>query len=271
MNVETKKWMLALTLGATVAALTGCGTVSKQVASDGSKAETIVFPDAKEARPKGGIFPSLDNLRKIESGVTKAQVQNLLGPPHFHEGIWDVREWDYLFNFRKDGQVLVCQYKVLFDKDKVARSFYWSPESCADLLKHKHAEPMKPKELKEPLRLSADALFDFDRADLKPQGRERLAGLLDQLRTASEVQNIRVVGYTDRIGSDSYNMKLSEHRAETVRDYLTSNGMASAAIQVEGRGKADPVVDCKNNMHRAELIACLAPNRRVELTGVAKP
>jgi outer membrane protein OmpA-like peptidoglycan-associated protein len=209
---------------------------------------------------------------RIQPGTTKAPIQNLLGPPHFNEGVWAVREWDYLFNFRQNGGVITCEYKVLFDHDHVAHSIYWSPDSCAALLAPPPmaVQEAPPPVLKEPLRLSADALFDFNRAELKPEGREQLSGLLQQLRAASQVEQLRITGYTDRIGSDSYNLALSQRRAESVRDYLAANGVPADAMQVEGRGKADPVAECPDGGRRADLIACLAPNRRVEISGIAK-
>ncbi|MGC1547054.1 MAG: OmpA family protein [Rhodanobacter sp.] len=270
MNAAMSKWMVATALCVVASALAGCGTVSRHVAKDGSGAESIVFPDAKAARPKDGTFPSLDNLRLIGSGMTKAQIQSLIGPPHFNEGVWGVREWDYLFNFRKDHEVVACQYKVLFDTDKIARSFYWSPASCAAMLEQAKPVVIAPSPMK-PVRLSADALFDFNSSHLKPAGRDRLAELLQQLRSASQVQDLRVIGYTDRIGSDSYNLLLSRRRAEAASDYLIGHGISASDIKVEGRGKVDPVKECPDSESRKDLIACLAPNRRVEISGFAKP
>ena len=273
MRAVNTKWMIAMLLPVALAMLAGCGTLSKDVANDGTGAQTLVWPDASHARPKGGTYPSIDALRRIQVGTTKAQIQNLLGPPHFNEGVWGVREWNYLFNFRQNGGVITCEYKVLFDHDHVAHSIYWSPDSCAALLAPPPMavqEAPPPPVLKEPLRLSADALFDFNRAELKPEGREQLAGLLQQLRAASQVEQLRITGYTDRIGSESYNLALSQRRAESVRDYLAANGVSADAMQVEGRGNADPVAECPDGGSRADLIACLQPNRRVEISGIAK-
>jgi OOP family OmpA-OmpF porin len=73
-----------------------------------------------------------------------------------------------------------------------------------------------------------------------------------------------ITGYTDRLGSDKYNQKLSERRATAVKDYLVGKGVAANRLKAEGKGKANPVVQC-NNKKRADLIACLEPNRRVEV------
>ena len=90
-----------------------------------------------------------------------------------------------------------------------------------------------------------------------------------QVQPASEVQRIEVVGYTDRIGSASYNQALSQRRAEAVRRALVDGGVAAEAIRAEGRGDAEPLVQCDQRSQPA-LIACLAPNRRVQISGRAR-
>ena len=118
----------------------------------------------------------------------------------------------------------------------------------------------------EPIRLSADALFAFNSAELTNDGRESLGQFMQEVLVASQLQDILVVGYTDRIGSDRANLTLSKKRAQAVQGYLVQGGVPEAAIRSEGRGSANPVVTCANKDHRA-LIACLFSNRRVELSG----
>lgn len=117
--------------------------------------------------------------------------------------------------------------------------------------------------------MSADTLFDFNRATIKPEGRamlDRLAADVGQLK----LDLVLVYGYTDRIGSDSYNLKLSQQRATAVQKYLQSRGV-KADIIAEGRGKAKPVTGdtCKGSKVTNKLIECLAPDRRavVEIIG----
>lgn len=114
--------------------------------------------------------------------------------------------------------------------------------------------------------LSGDALFAFDTgevADIKPAGRAALDALARKLDAPErQAQAVHVVGYSDRLGSESYNRKLSELRAASVRDYLVAQGIAGDRITVEGRGNADPLVTCSERS-RAALVECLAPNRRV--------
>ncbi|WP_430391629.1 OmpA family protein [Dyella sp. 20L07] len=252
----------------------GCSSTPSHSSGDGASA--VIFPDPAHSTMPEGEFVNVENLRKVAPGMSKEQLQDLLGAPHFDEGVFGVKRWNYLFDFRKadgSGQFFQCQYQIVFDKNKLADQFYWKPETCKAVLENHVAPPApvapQPASLGETIRLSSDALFDFDKADLTVKGHQQLDQLLETVRSASQVQNILIVGYTDRLGSDSYNLALSQRRAASVREYLVDNGVPAAAIQIEGRGKANPVVDCPNTA-RAKLIVCLAPNRRVELSGVAR-
>lgn len=110
--------------------------------------------------------------------------------------------------------------------------------------------------------LSADALFAFGKARLKSADNAELDALADKLKAASQIDSVQVLGYTDRIGSEQANQKLSAQRAEAVRDYLAAHGVPAGVIRTEGRGAADPVAGCPDQKG-GKLIACLAPNRRV--------
>jgi OOP family OmpA-OmpF porin len=90
----------------------------------------------------------------------------------------------------------------------------------------------------------------------------KLDEVADALRQDPSVTSVQITGYTDRIGPDGYNLKLSQRRAEAVKTYLAGKGIDSGRLSAVGKGKADPVVQC-NDRNRAELIKCLEPNRRV--------
>lgn len=124
--------------------------------------------------------------------------------------------------------------------------------------------------------LLTDTLFKFDKSgveDMIPGGMQRLNDVAQRLRAYKSIQTLTVFGYTDRLGSDEYNDKLSEARAKTVQVYLESLGVKSGAAVAQGKGKRDAVrKDCSANLSREQLIVCLQPDRRVtiEVTGVAK-
>ena len=121
--------------------------------------------------------------------------------------------------------------------------------------------------------LSSDVLFAFGKSTLKPEGVAALNTLYQQIVDVQPKDGSAVVvGYTDRIGSDAYNLKLSEARARTVADFLVGKGLPAGKVAIEGRGEANPVTgtQCNGIKAKAQLIACLAPDRRVEVrvTGV---
>jgi OmpA-OmpF porin, OOP family len=117
------------------------------------------------------------------------------------------------------------------------------------------------------ITLATKALFDFDKAVLKPEGKAAIdTEVINKLRDVNKLELVLVTGHTDRIGTQAYNQRLSERRANTVRDYLVSRGVARDKIETLGMGKTQPVpgVVCEQK-NLKELIACLAPNRRVEV------
>jgi len=118
----------------------------------------------------------------------------------------------------------------------------------------------------EKYTVSAEALFDFDKYVLKPQGIAALQNLGAQIRSQGlRVKDIDITGHTDSIGSDAYNMRLSERRAMAVRNFLVSEGVNSSIIGVSGMGERQPVASNDTAEGRAL-------NRRVEvLVGTARP
>lgn len=132
------------------------------------------------------------------------------------------------------------------------------------------ALPPPPPPLPAPMRVtfSAESLFDFDQATVKPGGRQALDKLAGDLR-GIQYDTVQVTGHTDRLGPRDYNQRLSTRRAEAVSAYLVqSGGIPAARISAKGVNGADPVTrpdDCKGSKPTAALIACLQPDRRVEV------
>jgi outer membrane protein OmpA-like peptidoglycan-associated protein len=87
-----------------------------------------------------------------------------------------------------------------------------------------------------------DVLFDFNKYSLKPEARERLAKVSGIIEAYPGLK-LEVEGHTDSIGSDEYNLQLSDKRADSVRAYLISNGVRPDSVTAEGLGKADPIAD----------------------------
>lgn len=130
--------------------------------------------------------------------------------------------------------------------------------------------PLAPVPPPMPMKvtLSADSLFDFDKASVMPSGKQRLDEFVADLQGV-DFDVITVTGHTDRIGSHVYNMKLSTRRADAVSAYLVdSAGIPASKIVTKGVNGAEPVTkpgDCVGKQVSKPLIACLQPDRRVEL------
>lgn len=120
----------------------------------------------------------------------------------------------------------------------------------------------------ETIVLESDTLFAFGRGDyagLQQRGQQRLDELAQRLLNTTDLGNIMITGHADPIGNESTNQRLSLERAMTVRQYLVGKGVPAGLIEASGEGSERPLVNCDMDQPRAELIACLAPNRRVEI------
>ncbi len=126
----------------------------------------------------------------------------------------------------------------------------------------------KPGEPKKPaiVTLVWTEQFEYNKMTLTPETRAKLdSDIVPKLRDFAEIRYINVNGHADHLGSPQYNQQLSEKRAEAVRAYLVSKGADAAKVEVFGFGKTLPVKSCRDEKKRNTLIACLAPNRRVQI------
>jgi OOP family OmpA-OmpF porin len=132
------------------------------------------------------------------------------------------------------------------------------------------AAPLAPPPVIEKVAIATDVLFEFDSATLLPGGKKKLDEVADSAQGA-DVDRVVIVGHADRIGSEDYNQKLSEKRADAVRTYLSQKGADEQRIEAEGHGKAEPVTgnECDKlgapRKSNSKLVACLQPDRRVEI------
>ena len=126
--------------------------------------------------------------------------------------------------------------------------------------------PPAPRPVAEKLTLDADTLFDFDKATLRPAGRDALDTFVTKLGDISP-ETIMTIGHADRIGSVRYNQRLSEQRVASVKDYMVSKGVEPGRIYTEGKGETQPTTKAEDCVgpKSAKLIACLQPDRRVDI------
>lgn len=149
------------------------------------------------------------------------------------------------------------------DRELCWRDNFWTPATgvpgCDGVPVAEAAAPAAPvvAPTVTKVTLNADTFFDFDKSNLKPEGRQVLDQVAAQVRSI-DLETIIATGYTDSIGTDAYNLKLSERRANTVKQYLIEQGVPADRIYTEGKGKADPIATNKTREGRAQ-------NRRVEI------
>lgn len=120
----------------------------------------------------------------------------------------------------------------------------------------------------EKFTLSGDALFALNKATINPSALWRLDELVGNIKKMETLEEVVLVGHTDRLRGDGHperNQLLSEQRAESIRQYLIGKGIPADKIHASGAGSTQPIVECSSKLGKAKLIACLQPNRRVEI------
>ncbi len=115
----------------------------------------------------------------------------------------------------------------------------------------------------EKVTLASTDLFDLNKATLK-KASPQLEQIAKTLTLHPEISSVVVTGYTDRLGKPAHNLELSQQRADNVKAFLVSHGVAPARIRAIGMGSANPVSSCPK-MSRAKAIKCLEADRRVEI------
>ena len=114
-----------------------------------------------------------------------------------------------------------------------------------------------PASVKQSITIQAEALFDFDKSVVKPAGKQSLDDAVAKMKGV-DLEVVIATGHTDSIGTDAYNQKLSERRANAVKAYLVSKGVPANKITTIGKGETQPVASNKTKEGRAK-------NRRVDV------
>ena len=220
-------------------------------------------PNKRESNVKYGLglqYAFTESLG-MRAEVERYRINDAVG----NKGDIDLVSLGLVYRFGRSAPVYIARATV--------------PEPVAPALRATAPEPVAPAPAAQPaivapppppmrVTFSADALFDFDKATVKPEGKQALNKFAADVR-GTKFDVITVTGHTDRIGSDAYNMKLSTRRAEAVKSYLVDPaGLPAAKITARGAGESSPVTrpgDCKGTKTTKPLIACLQPDRRVDV------
>lgn len=252
---------------ATVLVLTGCASPSNSDRTELGDADDG-FPALADNWYNGGQFVDPDSVLRIAEGQSKEQVRQLIGNPHYAEGFFGVREWNYVFNLYtgNGNEYLTCQYQVHYGDDMTLESTRWRNAQCPTLLIPIEVEEIAAEPREEKLTLSGDVLFDFDSDTLTLEGQRTVDQVTQAITNDFVNPSVFIAGYTDRFGNEAYNLALSNSRAETVGARMATQGVRRSNIMTAGHGMADPVVDCPGRIATPSVTECLRPNRRVEIT-----
>ena len=186
-----KKSILSALGLAGILLFSGCSThISDNIPDDGiMQWDDVKFPDLNKTWIDAPTHPNAENLGKVEKGMSKDQVYFLIDHPQYAEGLYGVREWDYVFNLKKKAgdPDKICQFKIIFDKDYRVGSTFYNPKGCADV-----APVQLPN---KDVELEADFLFDFDKDLLKSEGHEKIAQVAGDI-DVNMVRSVKVYGGT---------------------------------------------------------------------------
>jgi OOP family OmpA-OmpF porin len=201
------------------------------------------FPGSETVRPD--LWDKIDALKKREKFscgqrlTAEAEVQLIWAGHEKQESGWSHAE-----SYARSAEDLIYSAQVAIT-------------TCA---------PAPP--VIEKITLSGDALFASNQATLNPSAQSRLDKLADSIKTATTLEDVVLVGHTDRIRSDGHperNQLLSEQRAESIKQYLIGKGIPADKIHASGAGATQPLVKCSTKQSKEKQTLCLQPNRRVEI------